>query len=69
MSIVKSIRNLGKDPEQLLLEKHGLVDDTGAVTKEGARLSHFYVLKHYRDEIIADLKAHEATIAKAEKKA
>lgn len=65
MGIVKSIRNLMKDPDQALLEKYGLVDETGACTKEGARLSHAYVLKHYRDEIITDLKALEAKEAKS----
>lgn len=61
MNIVEKVKNLKLSAADKLLRKHGIVDSDGNLTGTGEELLQEKLFEAYKDEIVADLKAVEAS--------
>lgn len=59
ITIADKLRNLTKDEDQLLLEKHGLVNPDGTLTVDGEDVIMDRMFAAVKADIVADLKKLE----------
>jgi len=61
MNLVEKVKNLKLSAADKLLRKHDVVDAEGDLTETGQELIWAKLLDKFKDELVADLKAVDAS--------